>query len=150
MANNEDVPVGVTVRSGTTTKSFPAVAPDKKAFHAFTTRQATVPAGGVTVQASVVVDGETVSVTKEVPYDGIACDSPSAISMARPPSKGRAIVLSTVPPGFAGFADHLRAPTPDCPIQRGFDQRSGVSEPAGQRPAPVYQRSCTSGRIRRS
>lgn len=73
VTNNEDVPIGVSVTSGATTKSFPAVAPDKNAFHAFTTRQVWVPAGAVTVQASALVDGENVSVTREVPYDGITC-----------------------------------------------------------------------------
>ncbi len=73
VTNDEDVPVAVTVASGGTTKSFASVAPGKNAFHAFTTRQASVPAGTVSVQASATVDGENVTVTEDVPYDGINC-----------------------------------------------------------------------------
>lgn len=73
VTNNEDVPVGVTVTSGTTTKTFPAVAPDRNAFHAFTARTASVPAGTVTVRAAATIDGKSVAVTEEVPYAAIDC-----------------------------------------------------------------------------
>lgn len=73
VTNNAAVPVAVTATSGGTTKTFASVAPSKSAVHAFTTRQASVPAGTVSVQASATIDGENVTVTKDVPYGAISC-----------------------------------------------------------------------------
>jgi len=71
--NNEEVPVKVDYTTAYGTKSFAAVAPGKNAFHTFTTRLATMPAGTATVTVTAVVGGETVTSTLEVGYAAAAC-----------------------------------------------------------------------------
>jgi alpha-L-rhamnosidase len=71
--NGEGVPVAVEFASAYGTKSFPAIASGKNAFHAFTTRLASMPAGDVTVTSSAVVAGETVSTEQVVPYSARGC-----------------------------------------------------------------------------
>lgn len=56
-SNGSDVPVGVTFTSTSGTKSFTSVAPGKTVSHAFTTRQANLPAGAVTVEATATMNG---------------------------------------------------------------------------------------------
>lgn len=73
VTNADDVTVAVSVTSPFSTKAFPAIAPDKSAFHAFTTRQASVPSGTLTATATAVVDGETVTTTQDVAFPAISC-----------------------------------------------------------------------------
>ncbi len=73
VTNNEDVPVTVTAVSSGTTKAFGAIAAGKNAFHAFTTRSATLAAGSITVTAAATVDGAPVTVTQDVAYPAITC-----------------------------------------------------------------------------
>src|SRR5690606_21864540 len=68
VTNDEDVPVSVTVESPFGTKTFPAVAPGRSASHAFTTRQADLPAGSLEASATATVAGETVTVPLEASY----------------------------------------------------------------------------------
>lgn len=67
--NLEEVPVDVTIASEYGTKSFTGIEPGKNAFHAFTTRQASIPAGEVTVTVTAVIDGETRTSTFTATYD---------------------------------------------------------------------------------
>ena len=71
--NNEDVPVSVAFETSFGTKSFASVEPGRNAVHAFTTRQADVPAAVASVDATATVDGEPVSVSLEAPYDARSC-----------------------------------------------------------------------------
>ena len=71
--NNEDAPVSVAFETSFGTKSFASVEPGKNAVHAFTTRQAGVPAAVASVDATATVDGEPVSVSLEAPYDARSC-----------------------------------------------------------------------------
>ncbi|WP_139417967.1 family 20 glycosylhydrolase [Agromyces laixinhei] len=71
--NGEALPLAVTFSSAYGTKTFEAVAAGKNAVHAFTTRVADLPAGDVTIEATAVVDGETVSTTSTVPYGARTC-----------------------------------------------------------------------------
>jgi arabinoxylan arabinofuranohydrolase len=72
VSNNDSVPVAVEVESAYGSRSFPSVEPGKNAFHAFATRQATVPAGSVSVEATATVGGE-VTVPIEAAYDAASC-----------------------------------------------------------------------------
>lgn len=74
VTNNEDGPVAVTVTSAGTVRSFASVAAGKNAFHAFTTRQASVSAGSINVAATGTVGGAPVSVTQDVTYPAISCN----------------------------------------------------------------------------
>lgn len=71
--NTAEAPVALTYESDFGTKSFANVQPGKKAFHAFTTRLAQMPAGNVTVTASAVIDGETVTSTEVIDYAARSC-----------------------------------------------------------------------------
>jgi cytochrome c len=71
--NADDVPVTFTFDSDYGTKTFVDVAPGKKAFHAFTARLASLPAGSVTVTATAVIDGATITTVEEVAYDAMDC-----------------------------------------------------------------------------
>lgn len=73
VTNDEDVPVSVTVRQGDTTKQFGAIAPGRNGFHAFTTRQATVAAGTISVTATATIAGQSVTATQEAPFAAITC-----------------------------------------------------------------------------
>lgn len=74
VTNNEDVPVAVTLTSPFSTRTVAAVQPGRNVFHAFTTRQTSVPAATVVVQASAGSGAEAVSVRKEVAYEAITCN----------------------------------------------------------------------------
>jgi hypothetical protein len=55
------------------TKSFASIQPGKNAFHGFTTRQAQLPAGVVTVTAKATIDGQQVQATETASYDARRC-----------------------------------------------------------------------------
>jgi beta-glucosidase len=71
--NHEDVPVALTFDSPFGSKSFAAVQPGANAFHGFTTRQASLAAGALTVTGSAVVGGQTVGLDQDVPYPAASC-----------------------------------------------------------------------------
>ncbi|WP_219827802.1 family 43 glycosylhydrolase [Rathayibacter sp. AY2B5] len=72
-SNGSDVPVGVTFTSTSGTKSFTSVAPGKTVSHAFTTRQANLPAGAVTVEATAMMNGAPVETEVSAPYAARPC-----------------------------------------------------------------------------
>lgn len=72
--NNEDVPVSVAFETSFGAKSFASVAPGKNAVHAFTTRQASVPAAVASVDATATIDGQPVTVSLEAPYAARSCN----------------------------------------------------------------------------
>ncbi|MEE6282538.1 family 43 glycosylhydrolase [Georgenia sunbinii] len=69
VTNQEPVAVSVDLESDWGRKSFPAVAPGKSAVHAFTTRQADLPAGSAT--AEVIAEG--VSAVNEAQHGPASC-----------------------------------------------------------------------------
>jgi len=71
--NENEVPVAVTIDSDYGTKSFAAIASGTSAFQVFSTRQAAIPGGSVSVVLSGEVDGRTVTTEKEVAYTGKTC-----------------------------------------------------------------------------
>ena len=71
--NGDTIPLAVTFTTDYGSKSFTAVDPAKSAFHVFSTRVATLPAGEVDVTATAQVDGHEVSFTTAVPYDARSC-----------------------------------------------------------------------------
>ena len=73
VTNNDTLPITVTATSGTTVKSFGAIAPGVNGFHAFTTRLASVPAGSISVTATATVDGTPVTVTQTAAYPATSC-----------------------------------------------------------------------------
>jgi cytochrome c len=54
-------------------KSFASVQPGKNAFHAFTTREVSVPAGSVSLEVSATVDGDEVTLPVDAGYDSASC-----------------------------------------------------------------------------
>ncbi|WP_219815173.1 MULTISPECIES: family 43 glycosylhydrolase [unclassified Rathayibacter] len=72
-SNGSDVPVGVTFTSTSGTKTFTSVAPGKTVSHAFTTRQADLPAGAVTVEATATRNGAPVETEVSAPYAARPC-----------------------------------------------------------------------------
>ncbi|WP_067872153.1 NPCBM/NEW2 domain-containing protein [Agromyces aureus] len=69
--NEESTPVSVKLQSPYGEKSFASVAAGKNATHSFTTREASVPAGTVTVEATRASDGGVS--TQTVAYDARSC-----------------------------------------------------------------------------
>ncbi|MBD8077637.1 ThuA domain-containing protein [Cellulosimicrobium arenosum] len=70
VANEEDTPVDVTVTTPYGERTFEDVAPGANAYQSFSTRQAGVPAGDVTVTVSAERDGDEVVEEALVPYEG--------------------------------------------------------------------------------
>ncbi|AIY00466.1 hypothetical protein ART_0867 [Arthrobacter sp. PAMC 25486] len=66
--NSEAVPVDVALTTAYGDKRFNNVQAGKNAFHSFTVRSASLPAGVLTVQSRAVMDGESVTSTKTVRY----------------------------------------------------------------------------------
>ncbi|AIY00468.1 hypothetical protein ART_0869 [Arthrobacter sp. PAMC 25486] len=66
--NAESVPVEVSLSTPYGKKHFNNVQPGKNAFHAFSVRSATLPAGEITIQSSAVIGGLPVSSTRTVRY----------------------------------------------------------------------------------
>jgi hypothetical protein len=73
VSNDDSVPVSVDMVSAYGSRSFASVEPGKNAFHAFTTREASVPAGSVSVEISATVDGDEVTVSVDAGYDATSC-----------------------------------------------------------------------------
>lgn len=71
--NDSEMPVGLAVQTPFGAKTVAAIDPGKRSAHAFTTRRAMVEPGTVTVVATAVVDGETVTREYTVAYDGVTC-----------------------------------------------------------------------------
>ena len=72
-AADDGVTDGTRFESSFGTKSIASVAPGKNAVHAFTTRQQTVPAASVAVNATATIDGEPETVSLSAPYDARSC-----------------------------------------------------------------------------
>ncbi|MBD8080024.1 family 43 glycosylhydrolase [Cellulosimicrobium arenosum] len=68
-----EVPVDVTLSTPYGEKSFAAVAPGKNAYQSFAVRAPSVPAGSVTVTGTATVDGEEVTVDRDVQHDAVDC-----------------------------------------------------------------------------
>lgn len=68
VSNAESVPVDAVIATAYGERRFSNVQPGKNAFHAFTVRSASLPAGEVGVQVLAVVGGETVNSTRSVSY----------------------------------------------------------------------------------
>lgn len=73
VTNHEGAPVAVTVSSAFGAKSFPAIAPDRNGFHAFTTRQGSLAPGSMTIAASATVGGEQISKNLTLTYPALSC-----------------------------------------------------------------------------
>lgn len=73
VTNEADVPVALQLESDYSTRSTASLAPGASVLHAFTTRQAEVPAGTVRVTASATVDGEAVSTPVDADYAAHSC-----------------------------------------------------------------------------
>lgn len=72
--NHEAVPVAIEFESAFGTRSFASVPPGKNAVHAFTTRQASIPAGAVSAELSAAPDGDPVRVEADAAYAARACN----------------------------------------------------------------------------
>ncbi|MCR2812420.1 glycoside hydrolase 43 family protein [Microbacterium sp. zg.Y1084] len=70
--NREDVPVTVALSSDYADKTL-TVAPGGSAAHAFSTREASPPAGSLIANTTAIVDGEEVSTRAVTPYAGHSC-----------------------------------------------------------------------------
>ena len=73
--NAEGVPIDISISTRFGEKSFDDVAPGRKAFHPFSTRQRELPSGEVTVTASAEIDGVEVTTTRVVEYERRSCSS---------------------------------------------------------------------------
>ncbi|KQM82422.1 hypothetical protein ASE68_03240 [Agromyces sp. Leaf222] len=71
--NENDVPVDIGIDTDYGTKSFADIASGKSGFQVFSTRQATVSGGNVSIVLSAEMNGRTVTTEKEVPYSGKSC-----------------------------------------------------------------------------
>ncbi|WP_341976730.1 RICIN domain-containing protein [Microbacterium sp. LWO13-1.2] len=71
--NHADASVAAVARSSFGVKSFASFTVDKSVSHAFTTRQAGIVAGQVTVEATGTVAGHPVSRTLTAPYPALSC-----------------------------------------------------------------------------
>jgi hypothetical protein len=71
--NNEAVPVSVAFTSAFGGKTFAQVASGKNAFHAFTTRTASLPAGELTATITAVDGGQTTTTEKVVAFPARTC-----------------------------------------------------------------------------
>ena len=74
VANGDVRAVDLSVASSYATKSFTGIAAGKSATHSFTTRQASVPQGTVTVDATAVIHGEPVSTQVTAAYPATSCN----------------------------------------------------------------------------
>jgi hypothetical protein len=72
LANGEEVPVSVTLAGAYGEKSLGLKAGQEKS-HTFNVKAAELPAGEVSVTAIAVVDGEEVTSTQVLPYEGLDC-----------------------------------------------------------------------------
>ncbi|WP_157002211.1 beta-N-acetylglucosaminidase domain-containing protein [Agromyces laixinhei] len=72
-SSDADAPVALEIESAYGTRAFASVAPGKNAVHAFTTRQPSIDAGSVTVEATAVIEGDPVKVEVVSAYDAAAC-----------------------------------------------------------------------------
>ena len=68
VTNNDKVPTALSVSSIYGTKTFTSVSPGKNASATFTTREATIPAGEVTVKATATVNGKVVTTETKAAY----------------------------------------------------------------------------------
>jgi hypothetical protein len=73
LTNNNAFPVELKATSAYGSKTFTAVEPKKSAFHSFTTRQKTVPAGTVAIDIAATVDGQKITSTINAPYAAKTC-----------------------------------------------------------------------------
>lgn len=73
LVNNNAFPVDLKATSSYGTKTFASVQPKKDAFHSFTTRSKTIPAGTVTVDIAATVDGQKITSTVKAPYAAKTC-----------------------------------------------------------------------------
>lgn len=73
VANADDVPVSLELATPFGTKTVPALAADASASYAFTTRQASIPPGVVTGEATATVGGEAVSAALEAEFAAHSC-----------------------------------------------------------------------------
>jgi beta-glucosidase len=71
--NTNAFPTDITIETAYGSKTFPDVAAGKSATQAFTTRQATIPAGETTVTANATVDGVLGSTTVSSPHAATTC-----------------------------------------------------------------------------
>lgn len=71
--NDDTVPVALDVSSAYGSKSFTGIEPAKNAYHAFSTRTRSVPAGSVTAVLTGAVDGATITTPKQAAYPATAC-----------------------------------------------------------------------------
>ncbi|GAA1960353.1 glycosyl hydrolase family 95 catalytic domain-containing protein [Agromyces allii] len=71
--NEDEVPIDVGITSTFGNRSFAAIAPGKNAFHGFTTRATSIPAGEATVELTATVEGERVTQTVVAPYPAHSC-----------------------------------------------------------------------------
>jgi hypothetical protein len=71
--NDDDVPLDVTLTTPFGARTVADVAPGKNAYQAFATRQADVDAAPVTVTASAVVDGRTVTAQQDLTTSAATC-----------------------------------------------------------------------------
>jgi alpha-L-fucosidase 2 len=71
--NLEAVPIDITFTTAYGATTFAAVKPGGRAFHAFTTRARTLPAGSVAVTRTATIDGAAVTTRSEVAYSQTTC-----------------------------------------------------------------------------
>ena len=71
--NLEAVPIDITFTTVYGATTFAAVKPGGRAFHAFTTRARTLPAGSVAVARTATIDGAAVTTRSEVAYSQTTC-----------------------------------------------------------------------------
>jgi hexosaminidase len=71
--NGEAAPIALTMQTAFGEKSFSGIAAGKSATHSFAVREASVPAGDVTVTATRTADGAPISATTTVGYDARSC-----------------------------------------------------------------------------
>ncbi|WP_318247016.1 family 43 glycosylhydrolase [Microbacterium gallinarum] len=72
-ANGDEVPVDVALETAYGSKAVADLAPGKRSSQAFTTRQTSIPAGGVSAEVTGVVGGETVTSEVSATYDALTC-----------------------------------------------------------------------------
>ncbi|WP_395242697.1 glycoside hydrolase N-terminal domain-containing protein [Agromyces sp. MMS24-K17] len=71
--NEDEVPIDVAIATDFGNRTFQAIAPGKNAFHGFTTRATSIPAGEATVEVTAIVDGKEVTQAIEAPYAAFGC-----------------------------------------------------------------------------
>lgn len=73
VTNKGELAASLVVTSSFGTKEFVNVAPGKNAFHAFTTRQVSLPAGSIKVAASAQADGAPLTANLSADYESVTC-----------------------------------------------------------------------------